>query len=126
MIVPQYRQIKSGEQMSDISDYLNSFLRSTSICLTKGINEENLDVQYKELTFTTDAAYTSGTWTIIRIPWETKTKPKSVIIAQINQTDDTIEAATSVTWMHDGNEVLINFIAGLANSKIYNLRLRIE
>lgn len=105
---------------------VNSFMTSVYGALDRDLRfEENIDANSKELTFTTDAAYTGGTWTNLQFPRGIKQKANGVMLLQIyNRADpySPILNATSVMWLDINGVINITYIAGLNNSTEYTAR----
>ena len=106
-------------------DPLNRFIESIGSAvggrLTIG---DNLTGLYHEAQFTTLAGYSGGSWTAYAFP--VPFTARWVQIAQLEQIATSytpVTAATHVDWLQLDGRVQVRFVAGLANSTTYRLRL---
>ena len=117
---------KWGKQLIDI---LNPFIRDVFLALSKNITlADNLSGSIREFTFTTKSNYTAGTagWELIRFAHGLAVKATKCELLQINEIGDNepvITSAVSMDWTEAAGEIKIRYVAGLANSKKYKMRV---
>lgn len=117
---------KWGKQLIDI---LNPFIRDVFGALSKNLTlADNLSGQIREFTFTTKSNYTAGTagWDVLRYSHGLAVKATEVRILQVNEVGDNepvITSAVTLDWTEAAGEIKIRYVAGLANSRKYKLRL---
>lgn len=130
MKLPQIQRIlredipDAPEWVSKLLSPLNLFIDSVYSGLNKNItHDENLDVQIRDLSFTTVSTYTpGGDFDAISFKRGTKNKAKGVILLDIRIDQDyfsPITSATTLSWQEINGNIKIEFITGLANSTKY-------
>lgn len=108
---------------------LNSFMDTVFTTLSKNLTfADNIQSFEKSLQFTTSAAYSVGTWDVISvaIPETFKSRVSGVIVLQFGPKDSTLTANISglyLAWEENNRQVNINWIGGLADSTIYNIKV---
>jgi hypothetical protein len=106
---------------------LNIFIDSLYAGLNKNItHDENIDCQIKELSFTTSATYSTGSWGSIAFKRTTKNKAKGVILLEVRIDQSyfsPITSASSLSWQEVNGNIKIEFVSGLANSTSYFCRV---
>lgn len=125
MRIPIFRRISSSD-MSTIPKLLvpiNSFFEIVRQALDRNITfSENISCQIKELTFSTNGFYTSGFFEPIFFESELSNRATGLLILQISS-DGSFPSGTA-NWEDLGNgQIKINFISGLDDSKLYNIRI---
>lgn len=108
---------------------LNIFMQAVYSALDRNLNIDNLQEQMRDITFTTSETYTSGDFTALTFPRTIPVRATSVVIAQINiQVDNyvPITDAVNLCWRDLNGIIRIEFVAGLANSTTYNLRVTVR
>jgi hypothetical protein len=110
-----------------ILDPLNNFIKQVGSGLNKDITfEDNIRSQQYSLTVTTSSLYTTGDFATIRFTKSFKAKAFALFIAQISEAGSTpsvIKEAVSIQWEQLGDQIYINYISGLDDSKSYNVAL---
>lgn len=108
---------------------LNSFMESIYTLLNKNISlTDNVNCRIFNYTFTTKSDYTTGGFDSISISVNLNSKINGVIVFAVNNLTDTSAislTAKSVEWDEQPGACRIKYIAGLANSNKYNVRLLI-
>jgi len=89
--------------------------------------EDNIQSFQKTLEFTTDAAYSVGTWNVISIaiPDTFKNRVSGVLTMQFGPKDPLLTADIAglyISWVENNRQVEINWIGGLADSETYVAR----
>lgn len=107
--------------LSHLNTALEGLLRAVEGQLTV---QDNLQGFYVDLDVHTRADYTSDGWDTVRfdVPW----KARNVQIAQLTQVESNytpVREPTSVDWIQLNGQVQVRWIAGLADSKRYAVRL---
>lgn len=118
----------SPEWIEQVFTPLNTFCETTVATLNKGLTfGENVQGQIFSTSFTTSATYTAGDFTVITFNYSGGGQPKNCVVGQIKKTDG-LKILTPVMisdWYLNLNKnpfvVTINYIAGLENSKTYNI-----
>lgn len=113
-------------------DTLNPFIDEVFNALQRRLTfQENFAGAIREFTFETKANYTAGVagWDAIRFGTGLKVKAIGCVILQVNEVadnDPVIIEPVTLNWVEvagaDGPEIVIRYVAGLANSKKYSLR----
>jgi len=114
-----------GSLLSPLSTIISQFLLALQGNLTIG---DNLIGVVSSYTFSTGSAYNTGTFTPIRIYWTpgNQNLPQSVIVGKVvvpSTQSMPLTAITAHNWTYDvgSQAILINYVAGLANSGTYTL-----
>jgi hypothetical protein len=135
-MIPTFRRF-TLDDFPDAPDYLNSvfdplnlFAEQTVQVLTKSlVIGENIQGQKYQTSFSTGANYTTGTFTPIVLPYIGGGSPNICLIGRIiDQSGATILTPVSITgWYLDTNKspatIVISYIAGLGNSKKYQVNI---
>ena len=116
------------EWIEQVFNPLNLFCETTVATLNKGLTfGENVQGQIYSTSFTTSATYNTGDFPTITFNYTGGGQPLNCVIGRIQKTDG-VKIITSVMvsdWNLNLNkspaEVTINYIAGLENSKKYNV-----
>jgi len=133
MRLPIYKRIRR-EDVPDLPDSIgrliypiNSFMETVWNTLNKNFTfADNFQSFQKSLEFTTDAAYSSGTWETLTfaIPDSFKVRVSGVLVLQLLPQD--MSLVTNVTglyvaWQEVERTVQIPWIGGLDDSTTYNV-----
>lgn len=119
---------KVPEWVSNLLTPLNSFMESVYTILNKNISFDNLNCKVFKYTFTTDSGYTGGTWSNITFQSGIIGKTTGVILlSAVNMTNTSSVSllSKSIEWTEQENNIVVKYIAGLANSTKYNITLLI-
>jgi hypothetical protein len=123
--LPNAPQGPQAAWIDTLLDHFNSAveaaLRALQGQLTVG---DNLQGRYLDLDIRTRSDYGTGGWDTVRatIPF----RARAAMIAQLVQVESVytpVTEALGVSWRQDGETLLVEWVAGLAASKRYNLRL---
>lgn len=133
MKLPSYKRI-SREDLKDSPDWVGNLLYPINQFFETVYNTLNGQVTYSDnflsfqkiLQFTTDSAYSGGTWDVIQfaIPDSFRNKVSGVLILSLRPEDSTLvkgSSPTSLVWSENNRSISLDWIAGLSNSKIYNI-----
>lgn len=119
-----------GNLLSPLTNTLGQMLLALQSNLSIG---DNLIGVVSSYTFTTGAAYTGGTFTPIRIYWTpgNANLPRTVLVGQVTvpstqATPLTAIAAHNWTYDYTSQSVIINYVAGLANSSTYTITFEVK
>lgn len=108
---------------------MNLFMQSAYSALDRNLTfDENISAQIKELTFRTDAAYSSGTWENIQFASTLPRNAKEVRIMQLYKVDDPYTAeqnALSLQWLDLNRAINITYISGLSDNTEYFVRFMV-
>lgn len=114
-----------GSLLQPLSNALSQLLLALRGNLSIGDNLIGVVSSYK---LTTSATYTSGTFTPIRVYWTpgNQNLPKTVFVGQVvvpSTQAAPLTAITATNWFYDigSQAVVINYVAGLANSSTYTI-----
>lgn len=107
---------------------INSFFETIYYAFNKNLTfDDNFIAQTVELTFTTPADYISAQgFPELNFKRSFFPKAQGLMIMSITQVEDNytpITSATSIQWQDLNGTIQIYFVAGLANSKTYKIRL---
>lgn len=83
---------------------------------------ENIKSQIRTVSFTTASDYTSGNFPAVKFPNLLKTRVSGLLLLQVQLESDNftpLTSAVSVDWREVNQEVVINYVSGLANSNTY-------
>lgn len=111
-------------------DLLNPFIEEVHGALSRALTfPENVAGTIREFSFETKSNYTAGTagWDAIRFETGLAVRAIDVAILQLNEVGDNapvITSAVSLDWTEIDGEIVIRYVAGLANSKKFFLRVR--
>ena len=113
---------------------INTFIESVYNALNKNITfTDNIACQIKQISFTTQAAYTDGgsaNWTDISFPNTLRNKAQGALFLDIRE-DNTIfipatsNSSLSLSWIELEGRIIVKYITGLKNSTKYNITLLI-
>lgn len=130
--LPEFKRV-SREDLKDAPDWvegligpLNSFMDSVTRGLNKNITfQENIRGAIKDLEFTTSSTYNTGTFTPVTFTYGGGAlRPQGVVILQLRQENGAIiKTAISLSWSESNGSISIDYVAGLANSTRYFLRV---
>lgn len=134
--LPTIKSIRKEDLGSGVPDWidnllspLNSFIESCYTNLNRNISfVDNVNCKIFEYTFTTKATYTTGGWDNINVSVKLNNKINGVMLLSVNNQTDTAAlslTAKSVEWDEQPNTCRIKYIAGLANSTKYTIRILI-
>ncbi len=110
-------------------DVLNPFMEQTFGALQKQLTfPENFAGAVREFSFETRSNYSSGAtgWEAIRFATGLRTKAIGVNLLQINEVaddDPVITSAVTLNWVEVDGDIVVRYVAGLANDKKYYMRV---
>lgn len=88
--------------------------------------QDNIRSRIVSLTFTTDANYSTGTWTDLNVAVDFKESPIGVLpfrVVEKAAVYTPTKSALGVDWTYANGSVTIGYISGLADSKEYTVTL---
>ena len=114
-----------GNLLSPLSSILSQLLIALQGNLTIG---DNLIGVVSSKQFTTGAAYTTGTFTPIRIYWApgNQNLPQTVLVGRVfvpSSQAAPLNAIAAHNWVYEpqSQSIVINYVAGLANNSTYTI-----
>jgi len=120
---------EAGPWLTDLLVPLNEMFLSINTTLNKNlVIGENVQGQKFSFTFTTDAAYATGTFTPITFTYNGHGKPNCCLVGQVTEsTGATLLTPVAVTnWQLNINknpyQVVINYVAGLSANTTYTIQ----
>jgi hypothetical protein len=129
--LPSVKSIRREDLGNDIPEWvsfllapLTTFMEAIYSALNKQFTfQENIACNLRQLTFTTSSGYTGGAFTALIFPSNLRgRKPIGVLILQITEsTGLLITKAVSPSWVDISGTISVNYIAGLENSKQYEV-----
>lgn len=135
MKIPSFREIRTRDfpevptWLESLMYPINSFLQLVSQAMQGQLTiGDNVQGQYKSITFTTLSDYSLGNWTVIDVSTSLVKKVDAVLIAQINKQSSIGEVITlpvSLDWKQVNTVVKLNYIAGLEDNVTYTAKLLI-
>lgn len=103
---------------------LNQFIEQSVQVLSRNVSlGDNIQARTFTTSYTTDAAYATGTFEPIRFSWGGTSFPAAVFVTNITRDDNTTQL-TSVgtpTWRFNDGSVVVTYVPGLAASTKYSL-----
>lgn len=103
---------------------LNQFIEQTVQVLSRNVSlGDNIQARVFTTSYTTDAAYATGTFEPIRFSWGGASFPAVVLVSNVTRDDGAVQL-TSVgtpTWRFNDGSVVITYVPGLAASTKYSL-----
>ena len=114
--------------LDDLIYVFNLFLDQVVSAFNRGLTfTDNIQSQIYEFKVTTDANYTTGTWTTQSFKWSfPASKPQGVIVLTCQQTGvnyTPIYKAVYCDWLYINGSIEIRYVAGLQNSASYNVKV---
>jgi hypothetical protein len=135
MKLPIFKRVNREQFPDDVSWIgnllypLNNFFETVYNIFNKNLTfEDNFQSFTKNLQFSTNSSYTTGIWDVISIaiPDTFKNRVSGVIMLQFGPQDTSLTADIQgiyLSWVEDNGQLQINWIGGLADSTIYNMRI---
>lgn len=134
--LPNVKQVRREDLGANVPSWIdnllsviNSFMESIYTLLNKNISlTDNVNCKIFEYTFTTKSDYSTGGFDAIDVTVKLNNKISGVLVFTVNNLSDT--SALSITaktaeWEPRPDMCRIKYIAGLANSTKYSVRLLI-
>lgn len=105
---------------------LTIFMEAIYSALNKDITfSQNIACTIRDFTIQTKSTYSIGDFEPITFPSGLKSKPTGVLVMQVQDVNSPytpITSAVSCSWQDISGDIKIVYIAGLADSKKYNIR----
>lgn len=130
-VLPTLTRIQKDDLGNNVPDYIgnilsvvNQFMEEIYNSYNKNLTlNDNISSQIKTLDITTDANYTTGTFTEIKFTSDLKNRMSILLIGQVIQQDDpsTKYNYCFPSWLDNNGLITIRYISGLANSKKYKI-----
>lgn len=120
---------KQSDWISNLLSPLSSVLNQMLLALQGNLSiGDNLIGVVTSKTITTDASYSTGTFTPIRIYWTpgSQNLPQTVLVGKVSVPSTQsmpLAAMTAQNWVYDfsSQAIVINYVSGLANSSTYTI-----
>lgn len=134
--LPNVKQVRREDLGANVPSWidgllsvLNSFMESIYTLVNGNISlTDNINCRIFNYTFTTKSDYSTGGFDAILVSVKLNSKINGVIVFAVNNLSDTSAVsltAKSAEWDEQPNACRIKYIAGLANSTKYQVRLLI-
>ena len=133
MKLPTYRRISREDMGQDAPDWIgrliypiNQFFETAYNTLNKNVTfKDNFLSFQKTIQFTTDAAYSSGTWNVISLamPDTFRVRASGVLILQGGPVDTSLIKNISgiyLNWTEVNRNIDLNWLGGLADATTYS------
>lgn len=118
-LAPQ-KKLTEGDSTQGLIYILNNFMDFVFRAFNKNVTiEDNTPYQVFNLSFTTQATYSSGAWNELRLRVTPARQVLGVLLLQIVPTP----ASAQLSWTQEGQDVVITGISGLSDSISYTFRV---